>query len=54
LLNVHGGPGSFTEFDYAYHPHWSELVARGWFVLALNPVGSSGYTREFFERLRGR
>jgi dipeptidyl aminopeptidase/acylaminoacyl peptidase len=28
LLHVHGGPGSFLEFDYAYHPHWSELVAR--------------------------
>jgi dipeptidyl aminopeptidase/acylaminoacyl peptidase len=34
------------------HPYWQTLCARGWSVLALNPVGSSGYGRPFAERLR--
>ncbi|MBM0105931.1 S9 family peptidase [Steroidobacter sp. S1-65] len=53
LVDVHGGPASYALLSYMWHPHWSVLCSRGWAVLALNPVGSSSYGREFASRLRG-
>ncbi|HEY0103934.1 MAG TPA: S9 family peptidase [Brevundimonas sp.] len=54
LLDVHGGPQSiaFVEFRKTMWRH--VLCARGWAVLALNPVGSSSYGLEFMTRLRSR
>lgn len=54
LVDVHGGPQSFVELGYPYHPYWYELVSRGWAVMSLNPVGSSSYGQEASEKLRGR
>jgi dipeptidyl aminopeptidase/acylaminoacyl peptidase len=54
LVDVHGGPHSYIEFDYAYHPYWHMLVSRGWAVLSLNSIGSASYGKEFSESLRGR
>jgi len=54
LLDVHGGPASYALLAYQWHPHWTVLCERGWGVLALNPVGSSSFGRDFAHRLRGR
>jgi dipeptidyl aminopeptidase/acylaminoacyl peptidase len=40
------------EFNKQMYRH--VLCSQGWAVLALNPVGSSSYGKEFAERLRGR
>lgn len=53
LLDMHGGPQSHVTFDLETRMHWPLLVARGWAVLALNPMGSDSYGREFAERLCG-
>jgi dipeptidyl aminopeptidase/acylaminoacyl peptidase len=52
LVDAHGGPASYVLLDYNMHTYWYVLVSRGWSVLALNPVGSSSYGREFSSRLR--
>jgi dipeptidyl aminopeptidase/acylaminoacyl peptidase len=52
LVDVHGGPASYVLLDYNMHSYWYVLLSRGWSVLALNPVGSSSYGREFSSRLR--
>ncbi|MFL5431174.1 MAG: S9 family peptidase [Myxococcales bacterium] len=54
LVDVHGGPHSYVEFDYPYHPYWYELLEAGWAVLALNAPGSGSYGKEFAMRVRGR
>src|SRR5690606_18093463 len=54
LVDVHGGPASHVLFDYPPIAYWSILWSRGWSILALDPVGSASYGREFAERLRGR
>ena len=54
LVDVHGGPTSYAPLRFSAHPYWQTLCSRGWSVLALNPVGSSSYGREFSDRLRGR
>lgn len=53
LVDVHGGPHSYVELGFPYHPYWYVLVSRGWAVLALNPPGSASYGKAFSERLRG-
>ncbi|HEY4555967.1 MAG TPA: S9 family peptidase, partial [Lysobacter sp.] len=53
LVDFHGGPQSVALIDYASHVYWWELVAKGWMVVAPNPVGSGGYGGEFARRLRG-
>ncbi|WP_019140607.1 S9 family peptidase [Noviherbaspirillum massiliense] len=53
LVDAHGGPASYTLLQYNSHVYWPVLVSRGWAVLALNPVGSSSYGRDFSARLRG-
>ena len=52
LVDIHGGPASYVLLPYNSHVYWSVLVSRGWSVLALNPVGSSSYGRDFSARLR--
>lgn len=54
LVDVHGGPAAYVQLKFSTHPYWQILVARGWSVLALNPVGSSSYGRKFSDRLRER
>ena len=53
LVDAHGGPASFALFDYGPVAYWSMLWAQGWSILALNPVGSTSYGRDFCDRLRG-
>ena len=54
LVDLHGGPHSHVLVDYPAHVYQYALLGKGWMVLAPNAVGSSGYGREFRERLRGR
>ncbi|WP_082536638.1 MULTISPECIES: S9 family peptidase [unclassified Roseateles] len=54
LVDVHGGPAAYVQLKFSTHPYWQGLCARGWSVLALNPVGSSSYGRKFSARLRER
>jgi dipeptidyl aminopeptidase/acylaminoacyl peptidase len=54
LVDVHGGPASYAPLTFAVHAYWQVLASRGWSVLALNPVGSSSYGRDFAARLRSR
>jgi dipeptidyl aminopeptidase/acylaminoacyl peptidase len=54
LVDVHGGPATYALVAYNWRAYWSVLVSRGWAVLALNPVGSSSYGRDFSARARGR
>lgn len=53
LVDVHGGPASFVELGYPYHPYWYVLATRGWVVMSLNPIGSGSYGKEHAEDLRG-
>lgn len=52
LVDVHGGPAAYVQLKYSSHPYWQLLCSRGWSVLALNPVGSASYGRDFSGRLR--
>ncbi|MEQ6436420.1 S9 family peptidase [Comamonas sp. w2-DMI] len=54
LIDIHGGPASYVDFQFSSHAYWQILCSRGWTVLALNAVGSSSYGRDFSERLRGK
>lgn len=54
LVDLHGGPHSVALMDFAAHLYLYAAVARGWMVLAPNPVGSNGYGHEFEKRLIGR
>ncbi|MEG3191021.1 MULTISPECIES: S9 family peptidase [Novilysobacter] len=53
LVDMHGGPHSYTLIDYAAHVHWYALCSRGWAVLSPHAVGSGSYGGEFARRLRG-
>jgi len=53
LVDAHGGPSSYVLMSYAAHAYWAPLCSAGWSVLALNPVGSSSYGKEFSQRLCG-
>jgi dipeptidyl aminopeptidase/acylaminoacyl peptidase len=54
LLNdVHGGPAAYALLDFQSNVYWQVLCSAGWAVLALNPVGSASYGREFCDRLTG-
>jgi dipeptidyl aminopeptidase/acylaminoacyl peptidase len=52
LVDAHGGPASYALLSFNWHVYWYVLVSRGWTVLALNPVGSSSYGRDFSSRAR--
>jgi dipeptidyl aminopeptidase/acylaminoacyl peptidase len=54
LVDVHGGPASYSYLKYTWHRYWHVLISQGWGVLTLNAVGSSSFGREFSDRLRGR
>ena len=54
LVDLHGGPHSVALMDFASHVYLYSLVARGWRVIAPNTVGSSGYGKDFAQRLRGQ
>ena len=45
---------AYALLKFESQAYWQMLVSRGFAVLALNPVGSGSYGREFRERLRGR
>lgn len=53
LVDFHGGPQSVTLLDFASHPYWYALAARGYAIVAPNTVGSGGYGGEFARRLIG-
>jgi dipeptidyl aminopeptidase/acylaminoacyl peptidase len=54
LVDVHGGPHSYVEFGFPYHPYWYILCCSGWAVLSLNASGSASYGKRAAEQLRGR
>lgn len=51
LVDFHGGPQSVTLIDFASHLYWYPLIAKGYAVIAPNPVGSGSYGAEFARRL---
>ena len=51
ILNVHGGPLAFFGNSFQFDEQF--LAATGYMVLLTNPRGSSGYSEEFANRLRG-
>lgn len=53
LVDVHGGPHSYVELGFPYHPYWLVLASQGCAVLSLNTVGSASFGKELSERLRG-
>jgi dipeptidyl aminopeptidase/acylaminoacyl peptidase len=53
IVDFHGGPQSIALIDFASHVYWYDVIARGYAVLAPNPVGSGGYGGEFARRLIG-
>lgn len=54
LVDAHGGPSSYALLSFNWHVYWYLLVSQGWTILALNPVGSSSYGRDFSSRARKR
>ena len=54
LVEVHGGPASYAFVQFPKQAWRQMLCARGFAVLALNPVGSSSYGRRFAARLQAR
>jgi dipeptidyl aminopeptidase/acylaminoacyl peptidase len=54
LVDVHGGPASFSVFSYPATAYRSMMWSQGWSILALNAAGSASYGRAFCDRLRGR
>jgi dipeptidyl aminopeptidase/acylaminoacyl peptidase len=52
LVDVHGGPRSYVEFGFPYHPYWYLLCSKGWGVLALNATGSGSFGPDFARTLR--
>jgi len=54
VVDVHGGPHATAYLEFEKQPYRHVLCSKGWAVLALNPVGSASYGKEFAERLRGR
>jgi dipeptidyl aminopeptidase/acylaminoacyl peptidase len=54
VVDAHGGPASYALLKFESQAYVPMLLSRGFAVLALNPVGSSSYGREFSDRLRGR
>jgi dipeptidyl aminopeptidase/acylaminoacyl peptidase len=54
LVDAHGGPAAYMELALPSHGYWPVLCSQGWTVLALNPVGSATFGREFTSRLRAR
>lgn len=53
VVDFHGGPQSIALIDFASHAYWYDMIARGYAVLAPNPVGSGSYGSEFARRLTG-
>ena len=53
LVDMHGGPQSHVQTDYAMNTYWYPLLSQGWAVVAPNAVGSTGYGKAFARRLRG-
>ncbi|RNB78773.1 S9 family peptidase [Brevibacillus fluminis] len=51
LLDIHGGPHSM--FGYAYFHQMQLFAANGFAVVYLNPRGSSGFGKPFFEAVHG-
>jgi dipeptidyl aminopeptidase/acylaminoacyl peptidase len=54
LVDVHGGPHSIAFVEFFKHVYRHVLCAKGWAIIALNPVGSNSYGVEFARRIRGR
>ncbi|WOD14027.1 S9 family peptidase [Paraburkholderia kirstenboschensis] len=52
LVDAHGGPASYALLSFNWHVYWYILMSQGWAILALNPVGSSSYGRDFSSRAR--
>lgn len=53
LVDFHGGPQSIALLDFASHVYRYPLIAKGYAVIAPNPVGSNSYGDEFARRLTG-
>lgn len=50
---IHGGPQS--AWDDSWSTRWNPALfaAQGYFVIAINPTGSTGYGQEFTDAIQG-
>ena len=51
IVKAHSGPTSF--FDGTFNKEVQFWVSRGWFVAEVNYAGSSGFGRDYIDRLNG-
>ena len=53
IFLIHGGP--YGSFQDTWDPRWNHALfaAQGYFVVAINPTGSTGFGAEFCKRLDG-
>ncbi|EIW65930.1 hypothetical protein TREMEDRAFT_70362 [Tremella mesenterica DSM 1558] len=50
---VHGGPESAWEDEWSTRWNAALFAKKGYWVVAVNPTGSTGYGQEFTERIKG-
>lgn len=51
VLQIHGGPHS--AYGYGFQHEWQLMAAKGYYVLYMNPRGSSGYGETFKQMVIG-
>ena len=50
---IHGGPQGASEDTWSTRWNQATFAAMGYFVIAINPTGSTGYGQEFTDRIQG-
>lgn len=50
---IHGGPQGAWEDSWSTRWNQAMFAAKGYFVIAINPTGSTGYGQEFTDRIQG-
>lgn len=50
---IHGGPQGAWEDSWSTRWNQAIFAAQGYFVIAINPTGSTGYGQDFTDRIQG-
>ena len=50
---VHGGPQDAWEDSWSTRWNPAVFASQGYFIIAVNPTGSTGYGQEFCDRIKG-
>lgn len=54
ILSIHGGPHVMWNNAASMWHEWQVCLSRGYSILAVNPIGSSGYGEEFSQLITAR